>query len=123
MSKNELTTSDKKMVDRWHMHTEFMLNKVDVATLKRLVTDIADGVNYKVNSEGNIVEADYSPIERDKSDLNEKIHRKVKNSTKAEDAVREKISELKNKRDLVGKMSSTDEIKVLKEVLEEIRNE
>ena len=117
----DLEPSDEMMAARWHMHTEFMLNRVDSATLKRLVDDIKDGRNFVVNEEGNIVEDEEGYIERNKEELNKRIIEKVESSQEKTQIVEDKLSKLKQKGSLPGFKSVKRQAKI--EVLEELVEE
>jgi len=108
------------MVDRWHMHTQFMLNRVNVSDLKRMVEQIKDGVNYQVNDKGNIEEVDLSPIERDLDHLLDRHKRKVKQANNAETVVQNKLDELKDKNVLDSETDIDHKIEVLEQVKGEI---
>jgi len=124
MSPINLEPSDSKMADRWHMQTEFMLQRVPSSDLKRMVDDIKDGINYQVDQEGNIVESELSPIDRDKSELNDRICEKVREAKKPVEEMREKLEELEKERELPGMKKDEKErsakIQVLEEILEEV---
>lgn len=102
------------------MHTQFMLNRVNVSDLKRMVEQIKDGVNYQVNDKGNIEEVDLSPIERDLDHLLERHQRKVKRANNAETVVQNKLDELKDKNVLDSETDIDHKIEVLEEVMGEI---
>jgi len=102
------------------MHTQFMLNRVNVSDLKRMVEQIKDGVNYQVNDKGNIEEVDLSPIERDLDHLLDRHKRKVKQANNAETVVQNKLDELKDKNVLDSETDIDHKIEVLEQVTEEI---
>lgn len=125
MTLNNLEVSDKEMVDRWQMHTEFMLNKVSASDLKRMVDDIRDGINYHVNKEGNIEEVELSPIERDLEELTDRYVEKVESVKEPEQIIEDEISDLRQRLNLPGAPASEKteaKLKVLKKIKKEIVN-
>lgn len=111
------------MVDRWQMTTEFMLQRVESHTLKRMIDDIKDGMNYKLSENGDLIEESLSPIDRNKSDLNDRLVEKVESETGAREAVEDKLSELKNRTDVPGMKQQSGERQAKVEVLEEVIDE
>lgn len=116
----DLEPSDDKMVGRWQMFTEFMLNHLPPGEVKKMVDEIHDSINYQVNEEGNIESVELSPIDRDKEHLTDRFQRKINKVDTAEDVVRRKLEEMPEDASEYKELGAKEE--ALQEVLEEIDN-
>ena len=125
MTKIDLEPSDEKMVSRWEMFTEFMLNRIPEDELKRMMLEVADGVSHTINDKGNIVEDGHTVIDREKADIHERFVEKVESDPVR--IIREKRSDLKQKSSLPGALSEEEDrmakISLLDELIEEIEDE
>jgi len=123
LTKVDLEPSDSKMVDRWMMHTEFMLNRVKVNDLKKLIDDLRDAINYQLNEDGKLEKVDFTPIERRKDELNERAVEKVEDAKKPEQVIKSNLSRLKQDSNLPGMGDNRNsQIKILEETLEDIKD-
>lgn len=125
MSNLEIQPDDKKMFQRWHMLTEWLLNRLEKDELKRLVEDIQQATNYKVNNEGNIVEADYTAIDRNKKELQDEWSKKIDVEISFSQYINNKLTELKQEKheEMSLELERKAKIDALEKTLEVVENE
>lgn len=121
----DIQPSDNKMFRRWHMLTEWLINRIDTDEVKRLIEDIEQAANYKVNAEGNIVEADYSTINRNKKELQDKMAEKISNEKQLTEFLRQRKKEIEESDEQhrereIAKIAEKD---LIEEALQVVENE
>lgn len=123
--KVDLEPQDERMFNYWQVQTEFLLNRISLNDVKRLVDNINDSINFRINEDGNIVEAALTPIEREKESVSDKIIEKVEESKQPKEVIEENLKELKVDSELPGmnNQKRQGKIDILEKVIEEIENE
>lgn len=65
--------------------------------VKRLIEDIEDGMDWTLDEEGNVIEADFSVIERELDDVHHDAAKRINGEIKARETARSMLSELRPK--------------------------
>jgi hypothetical protein len=115
----DLKPSDEDWVRSWMRSTEYMLGRLPSHEVKKMVDNVRDGRNYKVDAEGNLVsDKECGVIEMDKTCIRDRMLRELSDQRSVASRAHEMLSDLKERPAMPGRETKEQQAKI--EVLEEL---